>query len=347
MKVDDNSFEKLLDCLKERKLYLFGASQSAKGFIERNRENFLIEGLFDNDPVKWYKKFEEYNIFSINELNSLDSEKTVILITSIYENAIENQLLELGFKYIFSSHICENQGYNWLPPIKDEDLKYISEVSNCLSDELSKWKLDRIVQFRADNTLYWNEILDGKAYFNDIIHLTDEEVYVDGGAYIGDTIAEFLENVNGKYNKIYAFEPDPVNFDQLDTMYGSKQNITCVKSGLWSSNSTLKFNDCNTDGSNVSEDGKITIDVKSIDECINEKVTYIKMDIEGSELEALKGSEKTIKKYKPKLAICIYHKYDDLWKIPLYIKSIVPEYKMYIRHHALGCSDTVLYAVCE
>lgn len=86
----------------------------------------------------------------------------------------------------------------------------------------------------------------------------------------------------------------------------------------------------------------------TIDEAIDpgDRVTTIKMDIEGSELEALKGARETIRRDKPKLAICIYHKTEDLWEIPLYIKSLIPEYRFYIRHHGpSGLYDSVLYAV--
>lgn len=75
-----------------------------------------------------------------------------------------------------------------------------------------------------------------------------------------------------------------------------------------------------------------------------ETPTFIKMDIEGAELEALEGAKTTIVKNKPKLAICLYHKPDDLWKIPLYLKDLVPEYKFYIRHHGKVRWETVLYA---
>ena len=84
-----------------------------------------------------------------------------------------------------------------------------------------------------------------------------------------------------------------------------------------------------------------------IDEAVdpNNRVTFIKMDIEGSELEALKGAQQTIQRDRPKLAICIYHKPEDMTDIPLYIKSLVPEYRLYVRHHSNRCSETVLYAV--
>ena len=71
------------------------------------------------------------------------------------------------------------------------------------------------------------------------------------------------------------------------------------------------------------------------------------MDIEGAEIEALKGAEKTIKRCKPKLAICIYHEYEHLYKIPMMIKEMVPEYKLYMRHHSDTSSETVIYACVE
>ena len=78
----------------------------------------------------------------------------------------------------------------------------------------------------------------------------------------------------------------------------------------------------------------------------HEKVSFIKMDIEGSELEALKGAQTIIKEQRPKMAICVYHKIEDLWKIPLFLHKINPEYKIYIRHHAkFWVSETVCYAI--
>ena len=89
------------------------------------------------------------------------------------------------------------------------------------------------------------------------------------------------------------------------------------------------------------------VPVVAIDRVVAEedKVTFIKMDVEGAELESLKGAKETILRNKPKLAICIYHKPDDLIDIPLYINELVPEYKLYIRHHSNDRGETALYAV--
>lgn len=98
-------------------------------------------------------------------------------------------------------------------------------------------------------------------------------------------------------------------------------------------------------GSKIDESGDSIIQMDSIDNiCENEKVTYIKMDIEGSELEALRGARKVICRDKPRLGICIYHKPEDLLEIPMFIKKMVPEYKLYIRHHSPHYNETVIYA---
>ncbi len=87
--------------------------------------------------------------------------------------------------------------------------------------------------------------------------------------------------------------------------------------------------------------------VRLDDELADERISLVKMDIEGYEAAAIKGCEKLIKQYKPALAICVYHQMSDIWEIPLLIKSIVPEYKLYLRHHSKTQVETVLYAICE
>ena len=74
-------------------------------------------------------------------------------------------------------------------------------------------------------------------------------------------------------------------------------------------------------------------------------MTFIKMDIEGAELEALRGAESIIRKQRPKLAICVYHKPEDIWTIPMYILSLQNDYRLFLRHYSFGDTETVLYAI--
>lgn len=116
--------------------------------------------------------------------------------------------------------------------------------------------------------------------------------------------------------------------------------------GVWDKNESLYMNAGYGETSCISADGTERVCVKSIDNILNGgEATYIKMDIEGSELKALHGARETIKRYKPKLAVCVYHKQEDLIEIPDYIYSLREDYRFYIRNHNPHGTETVLYAV--
>ena len=174
------------------------------------------------------------------------------------------------------------------------------------------------------------------------------EVFIDAGAYNGETSEEFSKWCKD-YSKIYLMEPDGLMFQVAKEYIKLKKidHVNCINKGAYSHTTEIGFmNIAESGSSNISEDGKEKIQTISIDEMLaGEKATYIKMDIEGAEMAALEGAEKTIVKYKPKLAISIYHNEDDLWKIPFYIKNKYPWYRIFIRHYTSFTTETVLYAI--
>lgn len=189
-------------------------------------------------------------------------------------------------------------------------------------------------------------------YFcKDIIKLKDNEVFVDGGAYRGDTIQQFIDNCRKKnisYKKIIAFEPDSHNFNLLSKFYGKRKDILLIKRGLSKDRDVLYFqgnsvNFCKAESKEKSSCQVSVVNIDAVPECRD--ATFIKMDIEGAEMDALYGAKETIKKNHPKLAICIYHSDEDMIQIIEYVHSLVSEYKLYVRHHTRGKCETVLYAV--
>ena len=196
-------------------------------------------------------------------------------------------------------------------------------------------------------------------YFEDFVPRDEDEVFVDAGVFDGGTTLDFVKWSGNRYRHIYMFEPSESYFERYYSNVCELKNMEWIKKGLWSETTALRFfdrpdHDISTDQdlSGIYEkyiysDGKwIEIPVTSIDETIkDDKVTFIKMDIEGSELEALKGAEKVIRRDHPKLAVCLYHKNEDLWTLPDIILQYNPDYKYYIRHYSMDMLDTVLYAV--
>ena len=111
----------------------------------------------------------------------------------------------------------------------------------------------------------------------------------------------------------------------------------------------MSFSDTADVASHICDDGLQRISVEALDQELlvkrNEKVTFIKMDIEGAELETLKGARRIITEQKPKLAVCVYHKPEDIFTIPEYLRTLNPDYKFYLRHYTFAAWDTVLYAI--
>lgn len=193
-------------------------------------------------------------------------------------------------------------------------------------------------------------------YFNnDVLSVQEGEIYIDIGAFDGDTVATFIEACQKhqvSYEKIIAFEPDPVYFAQMQEAFGEHPNIDCRPQGVWSSTTTLRFN-LPEDPSRgqtgiISDSGTLEIDVVSLDDVLQgERVTFIKMDPGGNVIPAiLRGAARTLATQRPKLAAGAYHCADSMFEIPLLVNELCPEYRIWLRHNTFHLCDTDLFAMC-
>lgn len=197
--------------------------------------------------------------------------------------------------------------------------------------------------------------LDREQYFDrDIMAPGPEEIFVDGGCFDCGTDVGFIKWCSGDYRKIYAFEPDRMNYENcIKAGAGEKiRDLEIRNKGLWDSATKLHFKETGKGISRVTEEAEpvqaddMIISTVRIDDAVGEdKVSFVKLDIEGAELKALQGAEKTIRRHRPRLAVCIYHKPEDMLEIPEYLLSLHSDYKLYVRHYSLSTSETVLYAV--
>ncbi len=185
-------------------------------------------------------------------------------------------------------------------------------------------------------------------YFpRDIVRLSDSEVFVDGGAYTGDTLLTFMRLTGGRCARCCAFEPEAANAARLKATVEKRalRGVTVHNKGLWSAPAALPFAVWHgTSASAVSGAGETSVEADTVDRAAPD-ATFIKLDVEGAELEALKGAAAVIKRNRPKLAVCVYHRPGDLFEIPLFIKSLAPDYRLYLRQHQPVACETVLYAV--
>lgn len=227
-----------------------------------------------------------------------------------------------------------------------ENAASLNELKSWLSDSKSAEELELFIEQRKNGNFRKPLSPEPQYFEKEIISLSENEVFVDCGAYDGDTVKQFAAQISGKpYKKIFAFEADPANVEKMRISTEDMDNMVVIPKGVYSESTTLCFSNDGKMSSRISDDG-IRLEVTAIDDVVgDENVTFIKMDIEGSELKALMGAEKTIRRSKPKLAICVYHRKEDIFTIPQYIKSLDPSYKLYFRNYHTQSIEAVIYAV--
>lgn len=217
-------------------------------------------------------------------------------------------------------------------------------------DEVSrKTYLNFIKQKISGDFHYSQAVFQSNKYIpRDIIRLHDKEVIVDGGAFTGDTAKVFIDCLEN-FKQLICFEPDPHNYQVLaKNIKPYNKHISCYSCGLSDKDASIPFSATFDDSStfaNVGAQGFEYANIKSLDNLDIPAPTFIKLDIEGFELNALRGSQKIISHFKPKLAVCAYHKHDDLIILPQFIKNLNKDYKLYLRKHSYTYDDLILYAI--
>ena len=203
--------------------------------------------------------------------------------------------------------------------------------------------------YPRERILYTRSLLYGKRgnqYF-DYFEPKTGEIFVDGGCYNGRTAVEFTKWAAKGYDYIYSFEADSHLIKKCKRTFKEYElKGELVEKGLWDKKEILNFSVKNsTAGSKITKTGEVKIETTALDEILNGKpATFIKMDIEGAEFKALLGAEKTIKKYRPRLAISIYHKPEDILEIPALLLDMKSDYKFALRQYATDSSEMILYA---
>ncbi len=333
-------------------------------------------GVFSNsldykylDLEKYYKYRDKVKLISKEEFYENPDDVVIFLNTDSYAY-LTHTFYRSGFKHMYcmrslaknlvSLNLIEKKqkGFDEYDLNKlnhkftASEIVNIITLYNLLEDKKSKEVFAAILKFKLTEDYFYPILVKDDTslqYFDkEVLTLCEDEVFIDCGAYTGDTIASFLKVTNEKFKHIYSYEPEKNTFEELkryvDTLE-QKDKITIINAGVYYKNKTFYLHG---EGVGVSCTNEVTnrkTEVVSIDETINHIPTFIKMDIQTFEIQALLGGINNIIKYKPKLAISIYHKFDDLWNIPLLLKQWLPEYRLIMRHYECTQEETIIYAI--
>lgn len=333
---------------KKAKTAIFGAGTFGEKVCTKLQNlNYPIECFFDNNKDKENCSINNIKIFNPKKLSN---DISLLLIASTWYVDIITQLKKDN---LYTGDIIVIDPWFDIFNLK-LSLKDAIKLNNFylkLSDNESKNTLIHVISSRFSLSVIKKSSYS--QYFNPNVRIEQNEVFLDGGSYIGDTVLEIEKEFNGNL-EIHCFEPENDNYENLlDNCKESKNKLIFNKQGLWSTKSILKFSSSQQAcalGARIESEGDVIINTISIDEyCIENNVipNFIKLDVEGVEKEVLLGAKETIKNYKPKLAIAIYHKYNDLWDIPNYLNEIYPFYNFYLGHHSDMWYETILYAIAK
>lgn len=350
---DEEVFKILTQGEGVKPVLVYGCSDYSKAVFDYLTKQGIKVEAFVVDRRYWKKDMyiENVQVQCIEEIN-IESYNIVIGFGDASKSRflMENRCILRGEFYFLWE---PRKYYEW-------DLKWVSSnwdnlmtVYNGLADKKSQKVLEELIISKLNvccSSGLLEEATSGH-YFNELTFAVqpEKEVFLDCGAYNGDTIFQYLSFADMKYKKIFAFEPNKENFIKLRQNIKGLSDIEVINKGVWNEETTLVFHDDGQASAVVAEGNEGSVQVTTIDSVVgNEEVTFIKMDIEGSELEALQGAAKTIKKNMPKLAICCYHKKNDI--VDLYhcveqFGNSQERYQIYLRHHSNGACETVLYAI--
>lgn len=254
--------------------------------------------------------------------------------------------------YDFHITVINGNRLQWNPFLAQKREYLYQKTYSLLSDDRSKKVLQLYLNAAIAGEFHelFTECYEEPSYFNRITKNLTIDTLIDCGAFDGDSVHDFVA-VFPNYKKIIAFEPDPVNFEKLCRREKKEniRNIALIKKGVSSSNGHLFFQANGYTNSFLSDKGDIDIQVAKLDDVINDTVgqIMIKMDIEGSELDALHGARNMLQTKSPILAICVYHKETDLIEIPQFIHKIVGDnsYDYYLGFHGKDLYELVFYAI--
>jgi FkbM family methyltransferase len=315
----------------------------------------------DNNSAKWGAIIDGVPVLSPDAAAAAYG-KTALFVVTIYNGASVRALLQaLGCRYTL--HFAAL--YHALPDVLlpwfdlDDPAKTLAARTDVV-DAASLWADDRS---RAEYVaqLAWRLGLPtpelpsndppSECYFpRDLFTLSKDDLVIDCGAFDGDSLRLLLAR-NGSLGKFLGLEPDPESFERLSRFVNSLPNklrnkIAIRQCAVAATTGTLLFEASGSVRSSVSATGNTSVQAVSIDDLLESRqVGLIKMDIEGAELDALIGAKRTLVRDTPVLAISAYHRASDLWTIPRLIKSMVPEYGLYLRRYAEDCWELVCYAV--
>lgn len=328
-----NSWEFLKDT--PLPIFIYGMGDGALKILKIFEEKHIAcAGFFASDEFVRGHSFEGHLVHKLSEIEKNVSEFVIVLAFACGYDSLIEKIREISLRHTVIAPDVPVIGEGlFTKEYLKQNADSFKAVFDMLGDDKSKEVLNKTIEFKITGKI--NTICDistpSSEAFDNILKLSDDEDFVDLGAYNGDTVEEFVTTVKGKYSSITALEPDRRNYKKLSKNCEGLHGTSLINCAGWSEDTILTFSDSAGRQAMLSKKG-VDIEARSVDSITDgRRVSFIKYDVEGAERQALIGSMQTIKKYKPKLKVALYHRNEDIFSLPLFIKDINKDYKLFLR----------------
>lgn len=349
-----------------RELVLFGAGNLGRKTLAGLRARGIEPIAFaDNNPALWNKSIQGIPVMPLEDAASRFP--AAAFVVTIWRGEGSDRMRErlaqarsagcecvVPFLPLFWKHheaFLPHYAVD-LPHLVIDQRERVLAAFDLLSDEPSRREFLGEVRWRLLGDFdALGEPVSTEIYFpDDLYRVSAEEAFVDCGAFDGDTIRRLLARVPDFAGHISAFEPDPRNFEKLREFAASlpenlRSRVEVFPFAVGRQKGTVRFNATGNESASVGH-GTTEVEAVTLDEILGDHPpTFIKMDTEGSELDAIAGAARTISKARPALAICVYHQQNHLWEVPLLIASLADGYEFSLKPQLLEGWDLVCYAI--
>jgi FkbM family methyltransferase len=341
-------------------LVLCGAGWLGRKMLDGLRRNGVTPLAFaDNDRRLHGQSIDGVPVKSVGDAVRELSQATFV-ITAYNPSELSAQLRSLGVVPASSRALAFANASTLLPQnaidlpstvLRDAD--DVLAAANLWADEESKAVYEHLLRWHLLLAPPARAASPGRdTYFPpSIVHLSDDEQFVDCGAFDGDSVRGFLELTGGRFSRIDAMEPDPDNLRKLRSFIATlpvedQQRIYVHPVAVGRERRTLRFRHGVGPASTIAEEGEYDVACVSLDEELAAAApTYVKVDVEGAEPDVIRGAAHLITKHAPTMAVVLYHRTSDMWTIPLALRQLRSDYRLYLRRYAEDCWETVCHAV--
>lgn len=326
------------------KKYILGINKFTKAIAKK----IAIDGIIDDfTRVQSSRKKEILNI------EDVPKDALILSVSTGSPLEVQATLDALGYEHFNYLALYKYSDLHLPEPMFMGDFEanfkhykaHYETTYHLLADEESKIIFEKVLNFKITYDLNFMQGFTNNheaQYFDkEIIPEMKNIRFVDGGGYVGDTLKEIIKNYPS-YEKIYCIEPNELHINIAKRDFGTLENIEFINCGL--GKETRTSNQIQEAQNNCDHNYQAQ-SVDTLDNLINDSVDYIKLDIEGAEQDALMGAKKRILKDHPILAVCIYHKAQDWYKVPEIVLGIRKDYDIYLRHYMEGIYETVMYFI--